>query len=128
MLTRIARSFVSLLLALWIVAPISGCNVMETAIRTTRLEKRQTGTIERLHTYDWFFLTSQPQPDDFKQARYGKVRTVIDLRLPEEERGFNERELTTSIGMRYSTRLDRSLHDRPNRGDDPGVPKVLRGG
>ena len=74
----------------------TGCSTTETpearehrAITTERLEPYECGNITRLHTYGGVFLASQPQPEDFEQAKKGGVRTVINLRHENEIEGFD---------------------------------------
>lgn len=66
-----------------------------------KLEPYECGTITRLHTYSGVFLASQPRPDDLRQARLGGVKTVINLRLPDEVKNFDEPKLVTELGMGY---------------------------
>ena len=73
----------------------------KTAITTDQLEPYACGTIQRLHTYGGVFLASQPQSQDFEQAKQGGVKTVINLRLPDEVTEFNEEQLVTDLGMQY---------------------------
>lgn len=86
----------------------TGCSTTETpeasehrAITTERLEPYECGNIARLHTYGGVFLASQPQPEDFEQAKKGGVKTVINLRHEAEIEGFDEREVVTGLGLEY---------------------------
>lgn len=72
-----------------------------TAITTEGLEPYTCGTVQRLHTFQGLFLASQPQAADFEQAKAGGVKTVVDLRKPTEDRGFDERTVVTTLGLRY---------------------------
>ncbi len=71
------------------------------AITTEKLEPYECGTITRLHTYQGVFLASQPSPDDFKQAKKGGVKTVINLRHPSEQEDFDERAFIEGLGLTY---------------------------
>lgn len=72
-----------------------------TAITTEALEPYTCGTVQRLHTIQGLFLASQPQAADFEQAKAGGVKTVVDLRKPSEDRGFDERSVVATLGLGY---------------------------
>lgn len=72
-----------------------------TAITTEGLEPYTCGTVQRLHTFQGLFLASQPQAADFEQAKAGGVKSVVDLRKPSEDRGFDERSVVTALGLNY---------------------------
>lgn len=82
-------------------APAPAAAGGHTAITTEKLEPYECGTITRLHTYGGVFAASQPKPEDFAQAKQGGVRTVIDLRRPDEDRGFDEAKVVGDLGLRY---------------------------
>lgn len=65
------------------------------------LEPYECGTVARLHTQGGIFLASQPQPDDFAQAKMGGVKTVIDMRHAAEVKEFDERTVVTGLGLAY---------------------------
>jgi uncharacterized protein (TIGR01244 family) len=71
------------------------------AITTEKLEPYECGSISRLHTYKGVFLASQPQPADFEQAKKGGVKTVINLRHPEEIADFDEAGVISDLGLTY---------------------------
>ncbi len=71
------------------------------AITTDKLEPYSCGTIQRLNTFAGIFLASQPAADDFRQAKQGGVKTVINLRKPDELKEFDEPKLTGELGLRY---------------------------
>lgn len=71
------------------------------AVATAALEPWTCGTIERLHTQGGVFLASQPAPEDFRDAKTGGVRTVIDLRRPGEVTDFDEPALVRELGLAY---------------------------
>ena len=48
-----------------------------------------------LYTY------SQPSAQQLQQARDAGISTVIDLRGPEEERGYDEQAAAEALGLRY---------------------------
>ena len=72
-----------------------------TAITTEKLEPYECGTITRLHTLGGVFLASQPQPEDFAQARKGGVKTVINLRHASEMEDFDEKQVVEAEGLSY---------------------------
>lgn len=54
------------------------------------------------HSLQANVLTSaQPSSDDLKQLANAGVKVVIDLRGTQEDRGFNEAELSQQLGLRY---------------------------
>lgn len=67
---------------------------------TERLEPYECGTVERLHTLGGVFLASQPAADDFRQAKEGGIKTVINLRH-EDETDWDEPALINELGMEY---------------------------
>ncbi len=71
------------------------------AFVASSLEPFECGTIQKLHTFGGVFLASQPQAADLEQARLGGVVTVVDLRRPDEDRGFDEASVAASLGLRY---------------------------
>ena len=81
---------------------ISGCSHHHKAMTTEKLEPYECGTITRLHTYQGVFLASQPQPEDFEQAKMGGVKTVINMRHAHEIKTFDEHELVESLGLAYA--------------------------
>jgi uncharacterized protein (TIGR01244 family) len=61
----------------------------------------QCGSIQKLSLLDDIYLSSQPAPEDFQLLKQQGVRTVIDLRRPEEQRGFDEVALAKALGLNY---------------------------
>lgn len=45
----------------------------------------------------------QPMPEQLEQLAQGGVRTVIDLRTPGEDRGFDQAAHAEALGLRYIT-------------------------
>ncbi len=74
-----------------------------TAITTEKLEPYECGTITKLHTMGGVFLASQPKPSDFEQAKKGGVKSVINLRHPEENTEFDEQAVVADLGLNYYT-------------------------
>ncbi len=69
--------------------------------RTEKLEPYTCGAVQRLHTLDGVFLGSQPSAADLEQAKAGGITTLVDLRRPEEDRGFDEPAKAAEIGLAY---------------------------
>ena len=67
---------------------------------TEKLEPYECGTVQRIHTLDGIFLASQPAPDDFKMAKEGGIKTVVNLR-PASEQDFDEAAVLAELGMEY---------------------------
>ena len=65
-----------------------------------KLKPGSLGKIARVHTYDGYYLASQPSPHDFKEAAKRGVATVINLRYPRET-DFDEHNIVTDLGMAY---------------------------
>ena len=84
-----------------VAAVLAGCESSHKAVMTDKLEPYQCGTVQRLHTYQGVFLASQPQPDDFEQAKKGGVKTVINLRTRDEIKEFDEEFVVKSLGLEY---------------------------
>lgn len=61
----------------------------------------QCGSIQKLSVYDDIYLAGQPSPEDFPLLKQLGVRTVIDLRRPQEQRGFDEVALAKALGLQY---------------------------
>jgi uncharacterized protein (TIGR01244 family) len=66
----------------------------------TKLKADSLGQTARVHTYNGYYLASQPSPDDFKQAAKRGVATVINLRYPDET-DVDEQQIVTDLGMAY---------------------------
>jgi len=67
---------------------------------TEKLEPYECGDVTRLHTLGGVFLASQPAKEDFKMAKAGGIKTVINLRQP-DELDWNEKEFIEELGMNY---------------------------
>ncbi|TWT98772.1 YeeE/YedE thiosulfate transporter family protein [Neorhodopirellula pilleata] len=65
-----------------------------------QLESVSVGSIEKLHTIDGIYLSSQPFPDDFRLAKCGGIQTVLNIRQ-EDELDWNEKEIVQSAGLEY---------------------------
>lgn len=67
---------------------------------TEKLEPYACGQVERVYTLGGVFLASQPTADDFLQAKEGGIKTVINLRHPDEV-DWDEAALVKGLGMEY---------------------------
>jgi uncharacterized protein (TIGR01244 family) len=78
------------------------CGACASRDRTTSsdLSPHRLGNIERLHVRGNIYLASQPAPDDLEQARRRGVKTVINLRRP-DELDWDERAKAAELGMAY---------------------------
>ncbi len=73
------------------------------AVTTEKLEPFTCGTIQRLHTWNGYFLASQPSADDLAQAKAGGIKTVVNLRKPTEPIGYDEAAAVEQLGLAYVT-------------------------
>ena len=64
------------------------------------LERVACGAIENLHARTGVLLASQPSAEDLEAARALGVRTVVNLRRP-EELAFDERAVVAELGLAY---------------------------
>ena len=83
------------------VAPVAPAG--HVAITTEKLEPFACGTIQRLHTWNGYFLASQPSADDLAQAKAGGIKTVVNLRKPTEPIGYDEAAVAQQLGLAYVT-------------------------
>lgn len=82
--------------------PAAAAPAEHKAITAEKLEPYQCGSIQRLNTYAGIFLASQPAADDLRQAKKGGVKTVINLRHPDEQKEFDEPALVQGeLGLAY---------------------------
>lgn len=79
----------------------SASRPLHQAIATDRLEPHSCGSIQRLHTCGGIFLASQPAAADFQLAKDAGIKTVINLRKPDELVEFDEPKLVGELGLRY---------------------------
>ena len=78
-----------------------GSDQSHKAITTEKLEPYECGEISKLHTLGGIFLSSQPKPADFEQAKKGGIKTVVNLRHADEIKDFDEAEIVESHAMKY---------------------------
>jgi uncharacterized protein (TIGR01244 family) len=66
--------------------------------RTVNLS--ESSKLGKLYQMDHIFLSSGPGRDDFKEIKDLGVKTIIDLKKPEENH-FNEAEKASEFGLEY---------------------------
>jgi len=77
----------------------AGCSSREPA-RAARLEPYELGSTPHLHAYGDILLAGQPSSADLELAAEQGVRTVINMRKPEELE-LDEGALVRELGMAY---------------------------
>lgn len=77
-----------------------GCSEPPTAGPETQLESIQVGEMKKLHVRGEFFLGSQPSESDLALMKLTGLRTVVNLRKPEEMK-FAEADVVLGLGMSY---------------------------
>lgn len=65
-----------------------------------KLEPYECGSVTRLHTLGGVFLASQPSQEDFRMAKAGGIKTVVNLRQA-DELDWNEEEFIQELGLSY---------------------------
>ncbi len=73
----------------------------KTETSTETLEPSELGEISTLHKFGDVYLASQPQEADFQIAKDAGVKTVINMRHPEEMTDFDEEATVTALGLEY---------------------------
>lgn len=59
------------------------------------------GSLQKLSVFGDIYLASQPAPEDLRLLQERGVRTVIDLRRPQEARGYDEADWARTLGIEY---------------------------
>ena len=67
---------------------------------TARIETSTLGSTSNVHKYSAFYLAGQPSKADFEEVKKAGIKTVINLRMP-EELSFDERQVVSDLGMSY---------------------------
>jgi protein tyrosine phosphatase (PTP) superfamily phosphohydrolase (DUF442 family) len=99
-----------------------GCNPPRDA---PALQTATLGDAPNVHRYTNFTMAGQPSAADFEIARDNGTLTVVDLRLSNEDRGFDEAELVSGLGMTYHNIGFKSRESLSDEVFD-NVRKVLR--
>jgi uncharacterized protein (TIGR01244 family) len=86
-----------------VIGVVVGCTTHSgpRVIATEKLEPYECGSMSKLHTLGGVFLASQPQPADFEEARKAGIKTVMNLRHPDEIKAFNEEAVVIGLGLHY---------------------------
>ncbi|MDP4721149.1 MAG: protein tyrosine phosphatase family protein [Akkermansiaceae bacterium] len=105
MKTRLLKSAILAAIALPSLCILNSCSQSEkatvTETSTETLEPSKLGEIPTLHKFGDVYLASQPQEADFEIAKNAGVKTVINMRHPEEMTDFNEEATVTALGLEY---------------------------
>jgi uncharacterized protein (TIGR01244 family) len=98
---KLAAASTALLALLSLACSPSSEPTPPTQAAAKKLEPYSCGTVQRLHTFDGIFLASQPSEADFREANSNGIRTVVNLRMPDELKDFDEPALIKSLNMQY---------------------------
>lgn len=105
MKTRLLKSAILAAIAIPSICTLNSCSqsekASETEANTQVLEPYELGEISTLHKFGDMYLASQPQEDDFETAKNAGIRTVINMRHPEEMTDFDEEATVTALGLEY---------------------------
>lgn len=105
MKTRLLKSAILAAISLPSLCILNSCNQPEQATKTEAstdaLEPYELGEISTLHKFGEVYLASQPQESDFETAKNAGVKTVINMRHPEEMTEFDEEATVTALGLEY---------------------------
>ena len=95
---------ISTVLAITGLGVLSSCGESEAAgTAPPAPEKQALGSIRNLSVTDGFYLCGQPQESDIALLADKGVKTVIDLRMPDEARGFDEAAVVEAAGITYQS-------------------------
>lgn len=79
-----------------------GCSNKPAETSITKIERHQASEMEQLAHVGNFWISEQPTERDLIWMRDNEVTMVIDVRARDEDRGFDERAVVVSLGMRYN--------------------------
>ncbi|MBI3737247.1 hypothetical protein HY256_12145 [Candidatus Sumerlaeota bacterium] len=65
------------------------------------LEPCSCGSIERMHVCGGIYLSTQPSAGDLEAAKAKGIRSIINMRYPEEIPGFDERMAAQDLRLKY---------------------------
>lgn len=65
------------------------------------LEPHEFGEMTRLHVFGDVFLGSAPSASDLGHAKESGIRTVVNLRAPDEHPDFDEKAKVEALGLEY---------------------------
>ena len=94
---------ISTVLAITGLGFLASCGESEAAVTPPppAPEKQTLGEIGNLSFTEGFYLAGQPTEADIALLKEQGVKTVIDLRMPEEDRGFDEAKVVADAGISY---------------------------
>lgn len=91
-------------LALACVLMLTGCKSgtdQHAVAAPAPVEATTCGSIKKISKVGQLYLAGQPSAEDYAQIKERGVKTVIDLRKDEEQRGFDEAKVVSEQGMTY---------------------------
>ena len=94
------NTIVTLLALVAVLATLTACAGTPEARPT--LEAETWEGVDRIHRYGDLYLASQPTPEALDLAVERGVRTLVDQRRAEEERGFDEPAAAGERGLTYA--------------------------
>lgn len=65
------------------------------------VQPHKWGNIAKVHTVDGIYLSGQPKEADFTAIKEDGIKTVINLRKPDEMTDFDEKKVVEDLGMTY---------------------------
>lgn len=66
-----------------------------------RVQPHKWGSISKVHKLDGIYLAGQPKEADFEAIKNDGIKTVINLRKPDEMTDFDEKKVVEDLGMTY---------------------------
>ena len=87
---------------------LNGCNnktergekALATDSAIAAVETATLGNTPNVHKFGDVYFAGQPSETDFAEVKRAGVKTVINLRMPNEV-SFDEKQVTTDLGMAY---------------------------
>jgi len=79
---------------------VSGCSSTQNNVQKT-IHSAQLGATKNVHRLGDNWFAGQPDAQGLKEAKAAGVRTVLNLRTPQEQKGGVEERQVALIGMEY---------------------------
>ena len=101
------RTATALSLACCLLLVLAGCktdtpDTANPAAEPAPVQAATCGSIKTLHqTGGAMYFASQPSAEDYALVKAMGIKTVIDLRTEQENRGFDEAKTVSDLGMAY---------------------------
>ena len=93
------------LLATILLGSMGGCSQPKaSSVPVTKIEFLEANDMQQLTHVGNIWISEQPSESDLLWMRDNYVTLVIDTRLRDEDRGFDERAYVVSSGMKYRSR------------------------